>query len=150
MSTQYDHVIEYLKDNEIRVTPQRQAIIRFLIESQEHPTASEIYECLQGEYSTMSFATVYNTLNLLKEHGLVKEIKMDDSTSRFDFFGDEHYHIMCDRCGRIVDVYYPIFDNVDDEIEKLTGFKISTHNLRINGLCPVCQGELQAEKIHNS
>ena len=143
MSYLVEQSIERLKYNNIRITPQRHAILEFLIEHDSHPTADEIYKALEDRFPSMSVATVYNNLRLFIQLGLVKEMMFGDNSSRFDFSSTEHYHAICSNCGKIEDIYYPGLDDVEIVASNLTGFEVSSHRLEIYGLCPDCQLETQ-------
>ncbi|SFH53739.1 Fur family transcriptional regulator [Pisciglobus halotolerans] len=132
-----------LKNNGIRITPQRYAILQYLIENDTHPTADTIYQALSERFPNMSVATVYNNLRLFTKIGFVKEMKYGDASSRFDFATTEHYHAICERCGKIEDVYYPGLEDVESVTEDLTGFKVHTHRLEIYGICMECQSQEQ-------
>lgn len=134
-----EQTIERLKEARVRITPQRQAILEYLILRDLHPTADEIYQDLATHFPNMSVATVYNNLRLLTKMGFVKEMKFGDSSSRFDFASTEHYHAICSNCGRVEDIYYPGLDAVEDVAADLTGFKVESHRLEVYGLCPECQ-----------
>ncbi|WP_270182611.1 peroxide-responsive transcriptional repressor PerR [Alkalihalobacillus sp. CinArs1] len=131
--------IEAMKSSGVRITPQRHAILEHLIQSMAHPTADEIYKSLEGKFPNMSVATVYNNLRVFKEIGLVKELTYGDSSSRFDCVTTDHYHIICDECGKIVDFHYPGLDEVETLAEQVTGFKVGDHRMEIYGSCPECQ-----------
>jgi Fur family peroxide stress response transcriptional regulator len=137
--------LETLKSTGVRITPQRHAILEFLIQSMIHPTADEIYKALEAKFPNMSVATVYNNLRVFRESGLVKELTYGDSSSRFDFVTNDHYHIMCDSCGKIVDFHYPGLDEVEHLASHVTGFQVNSHRMEIYGTCPTCI--LQATKV---
>lgn len=139
MSYLVEQSIERLKYNHVRITPQRHAILEYLIDKDTHPTADDIYQALESEFSSMSVATVYNNLRLFIELGLVKEMKYGDTSSRFDFSSTEHYHAICTDCGKIEDIYYPGLDDVESVASNLTGFQVTSHRLEVYGLCPECQ-----------
>ncbi|WP_161879663.1 Fur family transcriptional regulator [Alkalibacterium sp. MB6] len=143
MSYLVQQSIERLKYSNIRITPQRHAILEYLIEKDNHPTADEIYKNLVDRFPSMSVATVYNNLRLFIHLGLVKEMMYGDNSSRFDFASTEHYHAICSSCGRIEDIYYPGLDDVEVVASTLTGYKVNSHRLEIYGLCPECQEEAQ-------
>jgi len=143
MSYLVQQSIERLKYSNIRITPQRHAILEYLIEKDNHPTADEIYKDLVDRFPSMSVATVYNNLRLFIHLGLVKEMMYGDNSSRFDFASTEHYHAICSSCGRIEDIYYPGLDDVEVVASTLTGYKVNSHRLEIYGLCPECQEEAQ-------
>lgn len=130
-----------LKDSGVRITPQRHAVLEHLIQSMAHPTADEIYKSLESKFPNMSVATVYNNLRVFKGAGLVKELTYGDSSSRFDYVTTDHYHIICNSCGKIVDFSYPGLDEVENLAEHVTGFKVGEHRMEIYGTCPDCQKE---------
>ena len=137
--------LETLKSTGVRITPQRHAILEFLIQSMIHPTADDIYKALQAKFPNMSVATVYNNLRVFRESGLVKELTYGDSSSRFDFVTNDHYHIICDSCGKIVDFHYPGLDEVEQLASHVTGFQVNSHRMEIYGTCPTCIS--QATKV---
>lgn len=142
---QLKSALDTLKTTGVRITPQRHAILEYLIESMSHPTADEIYKALEGKFPNMSVATVYNNLRVFRESGLVKELTYGDSASRFDFVTNKHYHIICEGCGKIVDFHYPGLDEVEHFAAHVTGFKINSHRMEIYGTCPTCTE--QATKV---
>lgn len=135
---QLKEALDTLKVSGVRITPQRHAILEYLINSMAHPTADEIYKALEGKFPNMSVATVYNNLRVFKDVGLVKELTYGDSSSRFDFTTHDHYHAICESCGKIVDFQYPGLDEVEQFASHVTGFKVSHHRLEVYGLCPDC------------
>ncbi|MGX7351304.1 Fur family transcriptional regulator [Enterococcus canis] len=144
MSTQMvENAVQQLKSANIRITPQRYAILEYLIENHSHPTADEIYRALEERFPSMSVATVYNNLRLFTEIGFVQEMSYGDASSRFDFSSHRHYHAICQNCGKIVDFHYPGLDDVESAASQLTGFTINEHRLELYGLCPECQA------VHN-
>ncbi|RYM00002.1 peroxide-responsive transcriptional repressor PerR [Sporolactobacillus sp. THM7-7] len=134
-----EKAIDMLKGSGVRITPQRHAILEYLVDSDSHPTADEIYKALEHKFPNMSVATVYNNLRVFKKTGLVKELTYGDSSSRFDFSSKQHYHIICTRCGKIVDFHYPSLDEVEALAAQVTGFVVDHHRLEIYGVCPECQ-----------
>jgi len=84
-ATHLQDALDTLKTTGVRITPQRHAILEYLIQSMAHPTADEIYKALEGRFPNMSVATVYNNLRVFREVGLVKELTYGDASSRFDF-----------------------------------------------------------------
>ncbi|WP_077615406.1 peroxide-responsive transcriptional repressor PerR [Caenibacillus caldisaponilyticus] len=131
--------IKTLRQSGVRITPQRHAILEYLIVSMSHPTADEIYKALESRFPNMSVATVYNNLRVFKKVGLVKELTYGDSSSRFDFATSDHYHIICESCGKIVDFHYPGLDEVETVAEHVTGFSVNHHRMEVYGTCPDCQ-----------
>jgi Fur family transcriptional regulator, peroxide stress response regulator len=93
-----------LEDSGLRCTPQRYAVMAFLMECHGHPTASEIYEAVNRMDPRSSRATTYNNLRDLVEAGLVREVAVEGRAARFDAKGLRHHHFICDRCGNVEDV----------------------------------------------
>lgn len=131
--------VEKLKATGVRMTPQRHAILEYLLSSMSHPTADEIYKALEKDFPNMSVATIYNNLRLFKEAGLVRELTYGDSSSRFDANMSDHYHIICRRCGKITDFEYPPLIEVEEEAARKTGFRVDSHRMEVYGLCAECQ-----------
>lgn len=136
--TQLKSALDTLKTTGVRITPQRHAILEYLIETMSHPTADDIYKALEHKFPNMSVATVYNNLRVFRESGLVRELTYGDNASRFDFVTTKHYHIICESCGKIVDFHYPGLDEVEHLAAHVTGFKVNSHRLEVYGTCPDC------------
>lgn len=111
-----------------------------------HPTVDTIYSDLT-QNTQLNKATIYNTLNTLISVGIIIEIKNGDNSTHYDFFLKPHFHIICKNCGKISDVFYPNFDQIENkmraEAEKQTGFVASSSHLEIYGLCPNCQKKMK-------
>lgn len=138
---QLKDALDTLKSTGVRITPQRLAILEYMISSMTHPTADDIYRALESNFPNMSVATVYNNLRVFRESGLVKELPFGDSSSRFDFVTHDHYHIICEDCGKIVDFHYPALDEVEHVASHVTGFQVNSHRMEIYGKCPTCASQ---------
>jgi Fur family peroxide stress response transcriptional regulator len=93
-----------LEDSGLRCTPQRYAVMAFLMECSQHPTAAEILEAVNRVDPRSSRATTYNNLRDLVEAGLVREVAVEGRAARFDAKGTKHHHFICDRCGNVEDI----------------------------------------------
>lgn len=135
-----EQLIAKLKEREYRLTPQRMELIRLIAASEGHPSASQLYERIKVQFPTMSLATVYKTLDLLKELGEVLEIGLRDD-SHYD--GNKPYphpHLICTKCQNISDGELDTaVKHIVQEVEKNFGFRIEKHQLDFYGLCPDCQ-----------
>lgn len=141
MENKLEVAIETLKKSGVRITPQRHAVLEYLLTASTHPTADEIYKALEDKFPNMSVATVYNNLRILKDLGLVRELTYGDDSSRFDSNMREHYHIICEDCGKIVDFHYPTLDEIESLAQKVSGFEISHHRMELYGKCEKCASE---------
>src|SRR5258708_6610114 len=88
----------------LRCTPQRYAVMAFLMEHNRHPTAAEIFEAMNRVHPRSSKATTYNNLRDLVRAGLVREVAVEGRAARFDAKGTRHHHFICDRCGNVEDI----------------------------------------------
>jgi len=133
-------MIERLKESDCRITPQRYAVLKVLAGSSDHPSVESIHAQLIQHYPTMSLATVYKTISLLKREGEILELEFSDLGNRYD--GRKPYphpHVICTGCGKIIDPSHLDLDEITSRMMAETGFKIMTHRLDFYGLCPNCQ-----------
>ena len=128
-----------LKKQGLRMTPQRHAILRALVMNPGHPSVEDIHQALLPGYPSMSLATVYKTISLLKSLGQVLELEFSGRDNRFDGFKPHpHPHLICTRCGRIMDPDLPALDSLITTLSNTTGYDISSHRLDFYGVCPQC------------
>jgi Fur family peroxide stress response transcriptional regulator len=120
----------------MKMTPQRVAILDFLEGNKSHPSAEDIYKSVKKRYTSMSFATVYNTLELLTKEGMLLELTIDTNRKRYDPNTSEHHHIICTSCGTVSDIHQKFNLSVDDEVSG--GFSIKSNHVEFYGLCPSC------------
>lgn len=130
--------MEKLKTTGVRMTPQRHAILSYLLDIDTHPTVDEIYKALESKFPSMSLATVYNNLKVFVETGLVRELTYGDGASRFDADMSDHYHAICESCGKIEDFRHEPLTEVEHAAERSTGFRVRGHRMEVYGLCPDC------------
>jgi len=138
----FDTIICKLKDNGYKITPQRIAIVKILAKSVDHPSAEAIYEQLKENFPTMSLATVYRNLCVIKSLDEVLELGFPDGSNRYD--GKKPYphpHIICIKCGKIVDPDLDSLDDMKNEVARETRFKILNHRLDFFGICSDCQAK---------
>ncbi len=123
------------------LTPQRQAVLRVVNESEDHLTAGEIFENARRHLPSISFATVYNSLKFLTESGLVREISFGKNSSRYDRETGRHDHAMCSRCGKLVDFDLAETSALTRAAARRSRFKPESIHLTLVGVCPDCQTE---------
>lgn len=129
-------MVSKVKAAGLKLTPQRMAIISELAADRTHPTAQELYERLQPQLPTMSFATVYNTLASLADKGLCEARAFGRGPARFDPNMQTHDHAVCDGCGLVRDVKRN--QAVDTETSGLAGFQVRAVEHVYRGLCGAC------------
>ncbi|WP_429971476.1 Fur family transcriptional regulator [Fructilactobacillus sp. Tb1] len=141
----YDQAMERLKENNVRITPQRQIILKYLIDDDSHPTVETIFHVLDKTFPNLSMATVYNNLRLFKKMNLIIELPSVDGGYRYDFYDHPHLHATCDNCNKIIDIDDPEFVGIDETLKNETrsvGFKPSVSSVSIHGICKECQEKL--------
>ena len=122
-----------------RQSKQRNRILEFLRSTDSHPTADRIYEHIKKEFPKLSLGTVYRNLSMLIDQGLVKKIHFGSTFDRFEANTRQHYHLICESCGNIVDFNMNIYDDLNEQAKKLTTFKIHDHKLEFFGICQDCR-----------
>ena len=127
---------ESLENVGLRCTPQRYAVMAFLMECHRHPTAAEIFEAVNRMDPRSSKATTYNNLRDLVEAGLVREVAVEGRAARFDAKGVRHHHFICDRCGNVEDIEW---HNVPRPASKSIGKRVLREcEVIFRGLCSNC------------
>jgi Fe2+ or Zn2+ uptake regulation protein len=129
---------ELFRARGLKITPQRQAIFRVLHGETAHPTAEWVYDAVSTSMPTISLRTVYQTLNDLAAMGEVHALDLGTGSARFDPNVDDHHHLVCDRCGRVVDVYADA-STVKVASPQRHGFTISHTDVVFRGTCPTCK-----------
>jgi len=125
-----------LEDGGLRCTPQRYAVMAFLMESSRHPTAAEIFEAVNRVDPRSSRATTYNNLRDLVEAGLVREVAVEGRAARFDAKNSRHHHFICDRCGNVEDIeWYAVPKPASASLGKRV---LRECELIFRGLCAKC------------
>src|SRR3569833_441619 len=140
-----DTIKRCLAGTGLRSTPQRYAVMAFLMEQPGHPTAAEIFEAVNRVDPRSSRATIYNNLRDLVQAGLVREVAMEGRAARFDAKGMRHHHFICDRCwtGEDVDWY-----DVPRPSAKSLGKRVLRDcELIFRGLCSKCAARRKPSKI---
>ena len=139
----YQDVLNHLREKGVRITETRKAVIDFIIQSHDHPSADMIYQALLPAFPNISLATVYNNLKVLIDEGFVSELKVrNDTTTYYDFMGHQHLNVICEKCGRIADMDLDLPD-VQQEAADQTGYQITKSQMVVYGICPDCVARQQ-------
>jgi Fur family peroxide stress response transcriptional regulator len=134
-----------LKQAGMRVTPQRTAICKLLSETKAHPTASMIYEQVKAQYPSLSLMTVYNTLNVLVDLGVINALgPAGDDNVHYDGDTEPHVNLACLACHKIVDIPSQYVIDLNSEVGAASGYKLMGARVLYYGLCPDCQEKSSA------
>lgn len=128
-------ISEILKSHKIKPSFQRIKIYEYLVKNKNHPTTDMIYKKLINEIPTFSRTTIYNTMELFIEKGIVSAIYVDEKEARFDADTSLHAHFRCDQCKNIYDIYVKPGEL---NISGLLNFKVRENNLNFKGICIAC------------
>jgi Fur family peroxide stress response transcriptional regulator len=129
--------MQKFKDIGLKLTPQRLAILGYLEGNTDHPSAEDIYKAVSVQFPTMSFATVYNTLDALRDKGYIIELTVDPSKKRFDPCTNPHHHLICTLCRKVRDINIPFSLDLPEQVKG--DFSITGNHIEFYGICPVCQ-----------
>lgn len=133
-----------LMERGYRVTPQRMGIYEYLLDARTHPSAEEIYQALKDRFPMMSQATVYKTLELLLELGLVSQLSLGGNATRYDGNPNLHVNIYCSECHRIYDVMEPELERIAESVARRSGFVVKGQRHEFYGICPECEAKRSA------
>lgn len=135
-----EDILNKLRQRDCRITPQRIAILKAFLNTDRHPSVEQVFQQVKKDFPTTSLATVYKTVNLLKEIDEILEISFADGGNRYD--GNKPYphpHLICTRCESIIDPEVSLLDQMTAEVTKATGYRIESHQVELFGICPTCQ-----------
>ena len=146
MSISKENFKKMLREKGLKVTNQRLLVLEVLADHRDkHMTAEDIYELVKEDYPDIGLATIYRTVQLLREMQLVDRINLDDECLRYeisDLFDGEtkhhHHHLICKTCGKVVPFEEDLLDELERLVEQETGFKVSDHELKFYGQCEEC------------
>jgi len=139
----YQTLLSKLQQRGSRLTSHRLALLRLLAVSEGHPNAAQLYEKIRPQFPTVSLATVYKTLVLLKDEGEVLEIDLHDDSHYDGANPNPHPHLICDRCGSIIDSDEThSLIKLNEEIQEKYHFQITRPQIVFHGVCQECRKEI--------
>lgn len=144
-----DRLEHSLETGGYRFTRQRQEVFQVVADSGDHPTADEIFERTRRKLPEISFATVYNTLSVLVQCGLVRQVTLDRSPTRFCPNMREHCHFFCEKCGEVTDIDLPSRAALG-AVPLPGGFQVTTFDISLRGVCPRCGATIETKKAARS
>jgi len=144
MEQRIDRIKNQLHSKSYKLTPQREATVRVLLENEEdHLSAEDVYLLVKEKAPEIGLATVYRTLELLNELEIVDKINFGDGVSRYDLRKEGaahfHHHLVCIECGTVDEIQDDLLGEVEKVVEKDWNFKIKDHRLTFHGVCHRCQ-----------
>ncbi|HEY8491880.1 MAG TPA: transcriptional repressor [Dehalococcoidia bacterium] len=142
--------VQTLRRSGYRLTPQRMLITSAVRHAGRHVTAGEILEQVQASYPYVDISTIYRTLAVLKDLGLVAETSLGGNEARYEWLGaTRHHHLICRRCGSVTSLDHSYMENLGAEILEDYGFRPDLDHFAIFGLCAGCQAGSRAPAPHH-
>jgi Fur family ferric uptake transcriptional regulator len=132
----------YLEEHNLKHTKQRDAILDIFLEASGHISSEEIYQRIQSEHPSIGYTTVYRTMKLLCDAGLASERRFDDGIARYETEHAHHDHLVCLRCGKIVEFESEMIESSQEEIAARYGFRVLRHRHELYGHCRGCSEDL--------
>ena len=137
-----DKLKEIIKQKGLKYTKQREIILETILESEKHLSAEELYNLIQEKYpeEKIGIATVYRAVSFLENSKLISSISLDKDIKKFETnFKEHHDHLICIKCGKIVEFINPKIEKEQEKIAKNQGFDLLEHDMYLYGICEDCQ-----------
>ena len=132
----------YIQDRRLNITSQREAIVELFLRTREHVSIDELLTRVRKRQPRVGYATVYRTLKLLVDSGIAVERQFGDGQARYEVVGEHHDHLICMKCGLILEFEDDEIERLQDKIaQRLGGFTVLRHRHELYGLCPKAAGE---------
>ncbi|HHY28645.1 MULTISPECIES: Fur family transcriptional regulator [Desulfitobacterium] len=143
---EYQKICELLRHHSYKLTPQRQTILKAFLENEDqHLSAEDTFMMVKHNYPDIGLATVYRTLDLLAELGILQKNDFGDGRSRYEFNRKDehhHHHLICIKCGDVSEFDDDLLESLEAEIEKRNGYQVVDHDLKFYGYCNKCKSTL--------
>ncbi|MFU0791549.1 ferric iron uptake transcriptional regulator [Virgibacillus proomii] len=147
MEHRIDRIKKQLHAQSYKLTPQREATVRVLLEREtDHLSAEDVYLLVKEKAPEIGLATVYRTLELLSELKIIDKINFGDGVSRYDLRKEgakhSHHHLVCSECGAVQEIEDDLLEEVEKIVQDEWGFKVKDHRLTFHGICKECQAAM--------
>ena len=141
MKTPQEVFAEYLGQKNLKMTPQRRLILDTLLKQNDHLSSEELYSRVKKRDKSIGQATVYRTLKLLNDSGLIEPLDFADGVTRYEssYGTDHHDHLICEQCGKNIEILDETIEMRQEELAKEHGFTLKKHKMYLYGICPDCQ-----------
>ncbi|KAB1440279.1 Fur family transcriptional regulator [Pseudodesulfovibrio senegalensis] len=143
MKMPQDVFIDYLADNNLKITPQRRLILETILNQKEHLSSEELYAKVKKKDASVGQATIYRTLKLLVDADIVEPLDFADGVTRYEAsYGKEHHdHLICTVCSKNIEIMDPLIERRQEEIAEKHGFKLCSHKMYLYGICEECRNK---------
>ena len=131
----------YLDDNNLKHTKQRDAILDVFLNAKGHITSEDIYQQVRAKHPHIGYTTVYRTMKLLCDAGLANERRFEEGVTRYEIQHEHHDHLVCVRCGEIIEFECAMIESAQVEIANRYGFRVLRHRHELYGHCRNCRAD---------
>lgn len=151
MESRIDKIKQQLQSQGYKLTPQREATVRVLLENEEdHLSAEDVFMLVKDKAPEIGLATVYRTLELLSELHVVEKMNFGDGVARYDLRADNnkhhHHHLICVQCGTMSEILEDWLGPLEERLEQEYGFTVVDHRLDFQGVCANCKAKNESAK----
>jgi Fur family transcriptional regulator, ferric uptake regulator len=142
MENERDVLTKFVRGKNLKLTEQREIILKEFLAVEDHVTVDDLYRRVKGRHPSIGHTTVFRTMKLLTQARLAREVNLDDKALRYEHaFGHRHHdHLICTQCGRLIEVFDPKIEALQDKLCRERGFIPDSHRLEIFGVCAECRG----------
>ena len=136
-----DQFITKCREKKLSVTPQRLAIYKSLLNDHSHPNPEAIYNKIKAEHPTISFATVYKTLETFEKNGIISVVTNLHNTVRYDTVTEQHHHITCVKCKKVIDLFDEELNQINIPKEVTDSNILINFSVHFNVICSECRNK---------
>ena len=131
----------YLEEHGLKHTKQRDAILEIFLDAEGHVTSEALYQSVRDQHPNIGFTTVYRTMKLLCDAGLANERHFDDGITRYEIEHEHHDHLVCTKCGKIIEFECQMIESTQMEIADRYEFRVLRHRHELYGHCSDCRDD---------
>jgi Fur family ferric uptake transcriptional regulator len=131
----------YLESHQLKQTKQREAILDAFLEAGQHVTSEDMFQRVRREHASIGYTTVYRTMKLLCDAGLAVERHFDDGVTRYEIEHEHHDHLVCTKCGKIIEFECSMIESAQNDIAKQYRFRVLRHRHELYGHCSSCRDD---------
>ena len=128
---------QLLRENHIKVTPQRLSIVEELY-GHIHMSVEELFAEIKKKFPAVSLATIYKNINAMMDKGFISEVQIPNQKSKYELVKSSHSHVVCQKCGKVEDITLDL-DHIAHKAANLTHYQIKEEALVLSGICPACK-----------
>ncbi len=134
---------QYLRNNSMLYSEQREQILNIFLKTEKHPTTNDLYDLVRKKYPKIGLATVYRTMKIIRDAGLAREADFGCGIKRFEhkYKHQRHHHLVCLKCKRIIEVISPEIEKLQEKLAKKHKFTATRYRMEIFGICSSCKGK---------